>query len=803
MTSYYPTEYDILPRTGEGRQPKEIPVEFLMPNGLFLRMSCGRDERLTHIKSQVWKKAQCCPLYHRLLEPGRYSFTFINNNAEQEEVVDEERLLSDVRPYASVLRLVERKGDREEKIVSAKISMLIGKGLFEFTAMEKDNVEVKEFRRNMLDICSSEVRDRNSSSDKHLLYTFPPVLETSWELPPHIKEHLDQSSSGTGGTFLANVGLPSENQSPQYTFSIKPEMKPTELLQLVLQKKAITLNRAREDATDYVLKVSGQKDYLLAEKPVGMYKYVRKCIAKGVRPQLILVSRKQLLSTIRPEKFYIPTRRDQNIPAVPPKSTNNTLSLMTIKESVRLKVVKAYGVNISDKMKMSVRFGLYHGAEPLCELVQTRCILPLEDFNEDVIFNLAVSNLPQDARLCCVFNMVDGRRNRITGRRREERIPIAWCNTTMFDYMGQLRMGTMKLGFWPFSDEGLDEEVNAIGTTVSNPSTDAIQLEVEFQKFSQTVIYPELERLLELLAQTMEETHGESVNSGLQRRESAGASTRMTNNLQEIANRDSLQELCQQDKELMWSFRWLIRDAMPNALPKVLLSCRWNSYQHVAEMRMLLQVWEKVLPSAAIELLQHTSANSAVRHFAVNSLDELSDAELLQYLLQLVQALKYESYLDCPLARLLLKRALRSQHIGHFLFWHLRAEMHNPEVAVRFGLLLEAYCRGSPSHMETLSAQVNVVCKLKELSDALRTKTDLKDRREVNDLMREMLQSRSLLPPFVSPLNPSILLEGVKYDGCRVFDSKMKPLLLSFQTEDRPIDTEDDVQLIFKNGDGL
>ena len=29
----------------------------------------------------------------------------------------------------------------------------------------------------------------------------------------------------------------------------------------------------------------------------------------------------------------------------------------------------------------------------------------------------------------------------------------------------------------------------------------------------------------------------------------------MTNNLQEIAKRDSLQELCQQDKELMWSFR--------------------------------------------------------------------------------------------------------------------------------------------------------------------------------------------------------------------------------------------------------
>ena len=207
----------------------------------------------------MWKKAQGCPLYHRLLEPGRYSFIFINNSAEQEEIVDEERLLSDVRPYASVLRLVERKGDREEKVASAKISMLIGKGLFEFTAMEKDNVEVREFRRNMLDICSSEVRERNSSPDKRLLYTFPPVLETSRELPPHIRAHLDQAaaggSSGTGGTFLVNVGLPSENQSPQYTFSIKPEMKPTELLELVLHKKAKTLNRQREEATDYVLKV--------------------------------------------------------------------------------------------------------------------------------------------------------------------------------------------------------------------------------------------------------------------------------------------------------------------------------------------------------------------------------------------------------------------------------------------------------------------------------------------------------------------------------------------------------------------
>ena len=40
------------------------------------------------------------------------------------------------------------------------------------------------------------------------------------------------------------------------------------------------------------------------------------------------------------------------------------------------------------------------------------------------------------------------------------------------------------------------------------------------------------------------------------------------------------------------------------------------------------------------------------------------------------------------------------------LSFHTRAEMHVPEVSVRFGLLLEAYCRGCVGHMAALSKQV-------------------------------------------------------------------------------------------------
>lgn len=57
-----------------------------------------------------------------------------------------------------------------------------------------------------------------------------------------------------------------------------------------------------------------------------------------------------------------------------------------------------------------------------------------------------------------------------------------------------------------------------------------------------------------------------------------------------------------------------------------------------------------------------------------------SDDELLQYLIQLVQVLKYESYLDCDLTTFLLERALSNRRIGHFLFWHLRLDtVHEKE----------------------------------------------------------------------------------------------------------------------------
>lgn len=76
----------------------------------------------------VWKNARSEALFSALGDPDAYVFTCINQTAEREELEEESRRISDVRPFMCVLRLVAREGDRVEKLTNTQISQLIGKG---------------------------------------------------------------------------------------------------------------------------------------------------------------------------------------------------------------------------------------------------------------------------------------------------------------------------------------------------------------------------------------------------------------------------------------------------------------------------------------------------------------------------------------------------------------------------------------------------------------------------------------------------------------------------------------------------
>lgn len=76
----------------------------------------------------LWEEAAKYPLHGMLHDSSSYVFSCINSMAENEELEDENRRICDVRPFCSVLRLIERKGNKAEKSLNNQISHLLGKG---------------------------------------------------------------------------------------------------------------------------------------------------------------------------------------------------------------------------------------------------------------------------------------------------------------------------------------------------------------------------------------------------------------------------------------------------------------------------------------------------------------------------------------------------------------------------------------------------------------------------------------------------------------------------------------------------
>lgn len=69
--------------------------------------------------------------------------------------------------------------------------------------------------------------------------------------------------------------------------------------------------------------------------------------------------------------------------------------------------------------------------------------------------------------------------------------------------------------------------------------------------------------------------------------------------------------------------------------------------------------------------LFYSFPDNEVRKVAVQWIRCIGSDELVDYLPQLVQALKYETFEGSPLAHFLLERALMSPRVAHHLFWLL------------------------------------------------------------------------------------------------------------------------------------
>jgi hypothetical protein len=321
------------------------------------------------------------------------------------------------------------------------------------------------------------------------------------------------------------------------------------------------------------------------------------------------------------------------------------------------KDVKEIVCKPSDECKMAIGASVYFGGvcigeEVMTPFVEARQLMSFDSTTGTLRFGCDVANLPKGSRLCLTLHL----------RSKKETRPVGGLAIQLFDWQGQFRSGAKIVSMW-------SGPPNKIGVCSTNASFDSIGTVF----FTLPLYLPRLPQPPLVIAHSVVDPSPENVKK-----------------LSKIYDADVLYRPGAIERELLWQYRhWSMR--FPNALAKVLLCVNWASSSQVEEVVSLLDGWAKPSFEIALGLLDSAFGESRVRDFAVRALHDISDDYLLGIMLQLTQALKYEPYHDSALAMFLLRRACCSRKIGHRFFWYLKAEVHQPEIRERYGLLLEAY----------------------------------------------------------------------------------------------------------------
>ncbi|KAK4541369.1 hypothetical protein LTR36_008127 [Oleoguttula mirabilis] len=277
-------------------------------------------------------------------------------------------------------------------------------------------------------------------------------------------------------------------------------------------------------------------------------------------------------------------------------------------------------------------------------------------------------------------------------------------------------------------------------------------------------------------------------------------------------------ELSEKESDEVWRFRHhLARDK--RALTKLVKSANWNEQAESRQAIALLPKWAEIDVDDALELLGPGVQNPAVRAYAVDRLRKADDDELLLYLLQLVQALKFEPQhakdddeTDSSLASFLIVRSAANLKLGNFLHWYLMVELDD-EAPSQSAKNKKLFARVSYDFMKELDATPDgqarrtVLLKQGELVTVL-TKISKDIRNSRGDRLRKIEQLKKMLADpkndlltmdsLPLPLDPEVKATGVIPDDCNVFKSTLSPFYITFRT-----DKGDRYPLIFKTGDDL
>ncbi len=170
--------------------------------------------------------------------------------------------------------------------------------------------------------------------------------------------------------------------------------------------------------------------------------------------------------------------------------------------------------------------------------------------------------------------------------------------------------------------------------------------------------------------------------------------------------------LSDESKMILYKFRHTpTLTGNKKALTRFLYCVDWTDQDEVKQVVDLLPTWVNIDVDDALLLLSDDFKNEAVRKLGVSMLNNAEDDELQCYLLQLVQALRYESELQIlevddseadastkkaenplgPLATFLVERASKSQQLCNMMYWYLLVATEDKRFGGQFNRVLDYF----------------------------------------------------------------------------------------------------------------
>ncbi|KAJ5573965.1 Phosphatidylinositol 3-kinase [Penicillium hispanicum] len=286
-----------------------------------------------------------------------------------------------------------------------------------------------------------------------------------------------------------------------------------------------------------------------------------------------------------------------------------------------------------------------------------------------------------------------------------------------------------------------------------------------------------------------------------------------------ILSYEPTQDLTAEEKDLVWRFRYYLTREK-RALTKFVKSVNWRDEGESRQAVEILPKWTDIDVDDALELLGPTFDNPAVRSYAVARLRKADDEELLLYLLQLVQALKYEENSeddaddaahDSSLANFLIARAANNFKLGNYLHWYLMVECDDGGPGTlstqrRLFARVEYYFmteleKVHSEHRKTLLRQAELIAVLSKIAKDIRFSRETRPAK-IEKLKKSLRDPKndiiSIDPPLPLPLDPDVSVIGCFPDESNVFKSTLSPLHITFKTTDGRR-----YPLLFKVGDDL